>query len=105
MNRVNHSARLRTLRARLDEADRALRVARGVFNATRDAYDGRRRYVPGGAETERARAAWAMAGHEWIRALITRETVRDQLAAERRDVDQAATEGPVTPSTTLRRGC
>lgn len=75
------------LRDAYEEADRVLREARGVFEATRTAYADRRRYAPSGAQTDRARQAMGLAGMDWLRALIERETARDRLDSERRDQD------------------
>ncbi|MEU0516627.1 hypothetical protein [Streptosporangium sp. NPDC006007] len=90
--------RLRPLQDAYDQAAADYAAARRTFESARNAYDSRRRYAPTGAETERARAAWAMAGHEWMRALVAREMARDQLASERRDVDQAAADHFLTPT-------
>jgi hypothetical protein len=94
--------RLRPLQDAYDQANTDYTAARRTFESARNAYDARRRYAPAGIETERARAAWAMAGHEWMRALIARETARDLLASERRDVDQAAADHFLTQTRSTR---
>jgi len=95
---MDHARHLRALQDAYEQANSDYTDARRTFETARNAYDSRRRYAPAGAETERARAAWAMAGHEWMRALITRETARDRLNSERRDVDQAARDHFLTPT-------
>jgi hypothetical protein len=96
------SADLRALTAAYDDAGRVLTDTRRTFETATTAYHARRRYAPRGAETAAARAAWAIAGQEWMAALIARETARDALAAERRDVDHAAEDHFLTPTRSAR---
>lgn len=85
---MNLSTDLRALQAASEAADQALVAARRTFETATAAYDQRRRYAPAGAETAAARAAWSLAALEWMGALIARETARDELASERRDVQR-----------------
>lgn len=84
------SKRLRALQADVDRLADELADARQRLDSSARAYDGRRRYAPTGLETERAHTAWALALKEWAHTLIAHAAARDRLAAERRDVDQAA---------------
>ncbi|MEV4059702.1 hypothetical protein [Nonomuraea dietziae] len=89
---------LRALQEAADQADRDLAAARAAADTAASAYDQRRRYAPSGKETDRARQAWGMALHEWAHALFNQAAARDQLAAERRDVDRAAEDALLTPT-------
>ncbi|MEV7805047.1 hypothetical protein AB0O28_19060 [Microbispora sp. NPDC088329] len=92
------SADLRTAQAAFAAADRALVEARATLDGATKAYDQARRHAPRGRDLERARQAWGLATMEWARALIARETAKDDLAAERRDVDTDAAAALALPS-------
>jgi len=81
---------LRAAQAALKTAEAALTATRAAFDAATHNYDRARRYAPTSRETDRARQEWALAGHEWMRALIARETAKDAVASERRTTDTAA---------------
>ncbi|MEU9887931.1 hypothetical protein [Sphaerisporangium sp. NPDC051011] len=95
---------LRELQAEYDQATREHADKRATFESTSKAYDARRRYAPSGAETASARAAWALAGQEWLAALIARETLRDRVRSERRTVDEDANNRLLTPTRPSRPG-
>lgn len=84
------STNLRTAQAAADQADQRLTAARQAERSASRAYDARRRRNPAGIQTERARAAWAIALAEWTGALVAREAAKDRVRAERRDVDETA---------------
>ncbi len=92
------SADLRALTAAFETADQALTDARRNFESATASYDDRRRYAPSGTQTDKARAAWGIAGLEWMNALIARETAHDRLAGERREVDHAAEDHFLAPT-------
>lgn len=96
------TAALRTAQDAHDEADRRVTATRETEQSTRSAYDARRRRTPKSIQTERARAAWAIALTDWAGALVAREAAKDRVRAERRDVDESvmpalmSSEQPVT---------
>lgn len=89
---------LRAAQAAFETADKTLTTARATFDAAARTYDRARRYAPASRDTERARQEWALAGHEWLTALIARETAKDTAAAERRTTDRAAADALHLPT-------
>ncbi|MER7126664.1 hypothetical protein [Micrococcus luteus] len=92
------SKHLRALQADVDRLAAELADARRHVDSAARAYDDRRRYAPAGIETCAAHTAWALALTEWAHTLIAHAAARDRLAAERRDVDQAAAAHFLTPT-------
>jgi multidrug efflux pump subunit AcrA (membrane-fusion protein) len=98
------AAELRTAQQALAAAEQRLTQARQDEKTASRAYDQRRRYAPGGLQTNRARTAWALALTEWVTALVDREKTRDLVKAERHQVDENAmvalmsTEHPYEPT-------
>ncbi|GAA1018502.1 hypothetical protein Aple_081390 [Acrocarpospora pleiomorpha] len=69
-------------RAALDAADATLKQARRTFDTASSAYDHARRQTPD--KLAAAHPAWALAGHDWLRALIDHAKARDALIEARR---------------------
>lgn len=92
------AADLRAAKATYEAADQTLVEARTTLDGAAKAYDRARRHAPRGRDLERARQAWGLATMEWARALVARETAKDNLAAERRDVDTDAAAALALPS-------
>lgn len=84
------SVELREHQAAANAAETALTEARRDLDTSTKAYEHRRRYASTGRQTDQARAAWGLNLITWAQALIARETARDRVKTERRDVDETA---------------
>ena len=71
----------------LDQADRDLRTARTAFDTAAVAFD-RVRTGPPSDTYQQARAAWVIAGHTWLTALIARTDAEHRQRCLRHDWTQ-----------------
>lgn len=84
------AVKLRRLQGNLESAEARLRETRRNLDVSGKAYNERRAYAPSGAQTNRARSAWALNLMVWAEALVEHATIEDRTKAERRTVDELA---------------